>query len=90
MPANPLSLNSQPNQQSPSIALADITPSDSADLPTMARLIYVGVGGDVVVIDINGVTVTHKNAPTGGYLGPFAVARVKATGTTATNLIAYA
>lgn len=89
MPAiNPFA-NNNPIASSPAISLVAITPSDSTDLTTAVRSIYVGVGGDVCVIDTAGNTVTHVGAPQGSYLGPFTVARVKATGTTATNLIGY-
>lgn len=76
-------------QNQPALNLVEITPNDGTDLVKVVRSIYVGVGGDVCVIDTAGNTVTHKEAPQGGYIGPFAVARVKATGTTATNLIGY-
>lgn len=74
---------------SPAIKLVSITPNDSTDLTTAVRSIYVGVGGDVCLIDTAGNTVTHIGAPQGGYIGPFSVARVKATGTTASGLIGY-
>lgn len=86
--ANPFA-DFQASPQSPAVSLVAITPNDSTDLATAVRSIYVGVGGDVCVIDTAGNTVTHVAAPQGGYLGPFHVARVKATGTTATNLIGY-
>jgi hypothetical protein len=89
MPASNLFSSYQVTPQSPALGLVAITPSDSADLSTAVRSIYVGVGGDVCVIDTAGNTVTHVGAPQGGYLGPFAVARVKATGTTASSLIGY-
>jgi len=73
----------------PAFYMTAITPSDTVDLVDALVSIYVGVGGDVCVIDTAGNTVTHVGAPQGGYIGPFSVARVKATGTTATNLIGY-
>ena len=69
--------------------LQAITPNDSTDLTYVARRIYVGVGGDIVAIDTLGNTTTHKNCSAGSYIGDFSIARVLATGTTATNLIAY-
>lgn len=86
--AQPFSTN-QPSPISPALSMVAITTSDATDLTTAVRMIYVGVGGDVSVIDTAGNTVVHKNAPTGAYLGPFSVARVTATNTTATNLIGY-
>jgi len=89
MPAiNPFNLT-QDTPTSSAISMVTITTSDGADLVNVVRLIYVGVGGDVSVIDTAGNTVVHKNAPTGGYLGPFKVARVTAANTTATNMVGY-
>jgi hypothetical protein len=64
-----------------------ITPNDGTDLPSITRSIWVGVGGDIVVIYAgNGTQVTLKNVPTGFRLsGRFS--RVLSTNTTATNLI---
>jgi hypothetical protein len=89
MPAANSNLDNRNDAGAPALGLVAITPSDSTDLSTAVRSIYVGVGGDVCVIDTAGNTVTHVGAPQGGYLGPFAVARVKATGTTASSLIGY-
>ncbi len=89
MPATNIFSVNQPTPQSPAVSMVAITPSDDTDLTTAVRSIYIGVGGDVCVIDTAGNTVTHVGAPQGGYIGPFHVARVKATGTTATSLIGY-
>ena len=89
MPANNPFPQSGNSPLASAISMANITPSDASDLPTLVRQIYVGVGGDVNVIDSKGNAVLHKNVGSGCYLGPFAVARVLATGTTATNLIGY-
>lgn len=62
-----------------------ITPSDSVDLPYISRSIYVGGAGDVVLITKNGQEVTFSGHPV-GYI-PVRALRVKATGTTATNLV---
>lgn len=71
---------------SPGLHAFAITPDDSNDLAIATRGIYVGVGGDVAVITAGGETVTFKNASAGTTL-PIRAARVKATGTTATNLV---
>ena len=76
-------------RESPGVSLFAITPSDSTDLTNQARLIYVGNGGNVSVIDTKGTTVVFANVPTGGYIGPFNIARVTATNTTATNLVGF-
>lgn len=62
-----------------------ITPSDSADLPFLARAIWVGVGGTLVVQMSEGNPQTYLNVPEGRFEGD--IIRVHATGTTATNLI---
>lgn len=71
----------------PAYNMRPITPSDSVDQASPMRAIYVGVAGDVVVTSAFGVDVTFKNCPAGLIL-PVRASRVKATGTTATNLVA--
>lgn len=85
---NPFGYASQ-NNTMPALAVVEITTSDSADQPRVLRDIRVGVGGDVKVIDTEGNTVTFVNCLDGERLGPFAVARVLATGTTATTMVGY-
>ncbi len=67
-----------------------VTPSDSADLPTLAKALYVGSAGDLVVLPINATddtqTVKLANHPV-GYV-PMQVRRVYATGTIAGGIIA--
>jgi hypothetical protein len=63
-----------------------ITPSDTAYFP-VCRGIYVGVGGDVVVVTPGDVAITFKNALAGTIL-PVNAQRVNATSTTATNMVA--
>lgn len=64
-----------------------VTPSDSADLTSVCRALYVGVGGDVAVITAGGDTVTLKNVSSGQILDFVRVKRVLSTGTAATNII---
>ena len=69
----------------------DVTPNDStnvtgADANNPAAL-YVGTGGDVEVITLNGDTVVFNNVPTGTFM-PIQVTRVKAANTTATDIVA--
>lgn len=65
-----------------------ITPSNTTDLPTPTKAIYVGNAGDVAVDFVtSGTNVVIKNATAGSVL-PFQVKRVYATGTSATNLVA--
>ena len=64
---------------------AAVTPSDTAVFP--ASLIYVGGAGNVAVITQGGDTVTFVGVPAGTVL-PVRVARVLATDTTATSIVA--
>lgn len=62
-----------------------VTPSDTTIIG--ARSLYVGVTGDITVDMVGGQTgVLFKAAPVG--VLPIAALRVKATGTTATNILA--
>ena len=63
-----------------------ITPHDTNLLPSPIRGLYVGVSGDVTLVDPEGTTLLFKNAVQGTELR-FRAKAVKATGTTATNLI---
>lgn len=89
MPATNPYQNTTPSVISPASALVAITPDDSNDLATVVRDIRVGGAGDVVVIDTAGSTITFSGCVAGERLGPFYVARVKLTGTTATGLVGY-
>lgn len=65
----------------------EITPSDSVDLTHVPSAIRVGGAGDVVIRDRHDVDITYT-CTAGEILGVRAV-RVLATGTTATNLVAW-
>lgn len=63
-----------------------VTTSDSVDLTNGATFgLDVGVSGDVVAIMSNGNTFTFTGLAA-GVVHPLSVTRVKATGTTATNI----
>lgn len=67
-----------------------VTPSNSADLPTVARGLYTGAGGSIAVYmegDDSGTSVVFSDAPAGAVI-PIRVRRVLSTGTTATNIVA--
>ena len=70
---------------SPAALAAAVTPSDSTDLPTSSRALYVGTVGNVAVVTVGGSTVTLVGAS--GWM-PVRVARVLATGTTASDIVA--
>lgn len=68
-----------------------VTPSDTVDLVDVATGIYVGGAGALVVTlaDMaDGTSVTLAAVPVGAYL-PLRIKRVWATGTVATNLVAF-
>jgi hypothetical protein len=65
----------------------DVTPSNTVNLTRPARGLYVGVTGNVVVINLLGNIDTYTNLAAGIW-HPIAFTRVNATGTTATNILA--
>lgn len=72
----------------PARAPYPLIPSDTDPLPVLPKGIYVGVGGDVVLRGADSTTdVTYRNLPDASYLNVRA-SFVRATGTTATSLIA--
>ena len=60
--------------------------SDAEDLPRITRALYVGGAGDVAVRMAGGDVVTFANLQAGS-LVPLRIARVMATGTTASALV---
>lgn len=63
-----------------------VAPDDNIDLANVARSLYIGTTGNLVVITAAGNTVTFNAVPVG--ILPVRVSRVKATGTTASNILA--
>jgi hypothetical protein len=63
-----------------------ITPNDSTDLTAETRGLYVGTSGDLSLVLASGDAVLLAGA-IGGVVLPLRVRRVKATGTTATQLV---
>ena len=78
---------SSPN---PASAAKAVTTSDTVDLPLgECRALYVGTGGDVT-LQVSGnprEDVLFSNVPS-GFVLPVEAIRVKATGTTATGIVA--
>lgn len=66
---------------------AAVTPNDSTDLATSSRAIWIGTGGDVSLITVDGTTLLLKNVPAGTML-PIRAARIRSTSTTATDIVA--
>ncbi len=73
----------------PSGALISIVPSDSTVYQPSIRQIYVAATGNVSVEDEDGNSVTFVNVPSGFYLTPFFVKKVKSTGTTASAMVGF-
>ncbi|QCI92878.1 hypothetical protein [Novosphingobium sp. EMRT-2] len=74
----------------PARAPYPITPSDDDELPVLPKGIYVGTGGDVTLRGVDSEEdVTYKNFPSASFIAVRAKF-VRATGTTATDLIAEA
>ncbi len=72
----------------PAMSAAAVTPNDSADIPTgICRALYIGVGGTVVLDTSNATSLTFVGLQSGTIL-PLNIKRVRATSTTATNLMA--
>ena len=74
---------------SPATRALSVTPNDNDDLDFPARALYVGGGGDVSLIAVGGDTTTFAGLPA-GFILPVRTSRVRATGTTATGIIALA
>lgn len=73
---------------SPARAALAITPSDTTALADIPKAIYVGTGGTIVMRGVDGVTdQSWKNVPSGALI-PFRGQYVRATGTTAADLLA--
>lgn len=67
-----------------------ITPSDTVDLPKATKAIYVGTGGSIALVFVRGSSaVSFINVPDGAVLDVRAKA-IRATGTTATNIVGLA
>ncbi len=71
---------------SPASHAAVVTPSNTTDLSYVTRALIIGTSGDVKVTTKGGETVILPSVPAG--ILPLRVARVFATGTTATNISA--
>jgi hypothetical protein len=76
--------------QAGSCAPFAITPSDADPLPALPKGIYVGTGGDVRLRGVNAAAdVTYRNLADGAYIAVRA-SHIRATGTTATDLVGEA
>lgn len=74
-----------PGLSSPAIGGFDITPYDGADLATLPRAIMVTGAGDIAAVFKDG-TALNLTGLSAGVIYPLRLARVLATGTTATGI----
>jgi hypothetical protein len=64
-----------------------ITPSDSTNMTSPSRALYVGTGGNLNVLSFDSATnVLFRNLPS-GFVLPISVIRVNSTDTTASNIV---
>jgi hypothetical protein len=71
----------------PAEKFAAVTPSDTADLPGgLTRGVFVGGSGAFVAVDLLGNATTFQSGD--AQYHPLRVMRVRATGTTATSIVA--
>lgn len=67
-----------------------ITPDNTADLALATKALFIGTGGDVVLVPVRGSQpVTFRNVPSGSILD-VRVRAVKSTGTTAEHIVGLA
>jgi hypothetical protein len=64
-----------------------VTPDDDTDLSPVPTGLYIGGAGNLTIITPAGTTTTFVGCLAGSVL-PVRAARVKSTGTTATNIVA--
>ena len=82
--------NSADSLIAPSQFCFSVTPDDNVDLQSATKAIYVGLGGDVTLRPVdNSADVTFRNVPDGAVLD-VRVSAIRATGTTATDIIGLA
>lgn len=65
-----------------------VTPSDSVDIATTSRALFIGGGGDVSIDTVGGQESVVFAGLAGGSILPVRAKRVNATGTTATGIVA--
>lgn len=89
MAATPLPLPAAEAGPASAVNGAAVTPNDGTDLTFTTRYVYVGVAGSLTVVLKSGVTVAFTVVPAGTTI-PICATRVKATGTTASSIVALA
>ena len=80
--------NSADEVSAPATRAVAVTPHDSNALSDIPKALFVGTGGTVVMRGVGGTADTSwKNVP-GGSVLPFRAQYVRATGTTAADILA--
>lgn len=76
-----------PSLTSPAMEAANVSPSDATSLPNVSRALYVGSAGDLAVEMMSGDVVTFRGVA-GGTALPVRARKVRASGTTAADIVA--
>ncbi|VVT00332.1 conserved hypothetical protein [Sphingomonas sp. EC-HK361] len=80
--------NSADQVSAPARCAAAVVPNDAAALASVPKALFVGTAGTIVMRGVDDAAdVTWKNVASGTIL-PFRASHVRATGTTATDLVA--
>lgn len=77
----------QDSLHSPASDGAAVTPSDTELLPVASKRLWIGGAGNVSLVTVRGTALTYTAVPAGTYLQVRAQ-QVKATGTSASNIVA--
>ncbi|MPT47042.1 MAG: hypothetical protein E2598_01315 [Sphingobium sp.] len=73
----------------PSRSLYSVSPNNDTELPMLPKALYIGNGGDVVVRCVDDTNdVVFANVPSGSIIRA-RVRYVRATGTTASSIVAH-
>jgi len=80
--------NNADQVSAPATRAVSVTPHDSNALSDIPKALFVGTGGSITMRGVNGAAdQVWKNVPSGSVL-PFRAQYVRATGTTAADLLA--
>lgn len=89
MPADPFPFHSDSPNSPAAVAFA-IVPSNALELSQVTKAIYVGTAGHVTLRPLRAsADVVYRNVPAGAYL-TIRASHVRATGTTAADLVGEA
>ena len=82
--------NTANSLSSPAAHCFDILPDDASELPSAAKAIYVGSGGDIVLRAVDSDQDVVLQGVGSGAILPIRIRAIRATGTTASALIGLA